>query len=98
MAIANLKAEPAAAPLRAVRLGAPDAVLERKADGTIYIRAGQPLGAYHDKLSEPLQRWAQEAPERVFLAQRDANDAWRKLGYAEVPRTKACNYVLQKRL
>jgi len=73
-----------AAPLRAVRLGAPDAVLERKADGTIHIRAGQPLSAYHGTLIEPLQRWAQEAPERVFLAQRDANDRWRKLGYAEV--------------
>jgi feruloyl-CoA synthase len=73
-----------AAPLRAVRLGAPDAVVERVADGTIHIRAAQPLGNYHDTLSEPLQRWAREAPERVFLAQRGADDQWRKLSYAEV--------------
>ena len=84
MAILNLKAEPAATPLRAVRLGPPDAVVERTADGTIHIRASQPLGAYHTTLSEPLERWAREAPERVFLAQRDANDQWRKLTYAEV--------------
>ena len=79
-----MKAEPAAAPLRAVRLGAPDAVLERKADGTIFIRTSQPLGAYHNTLSEPLEKWAKAAPERVYLAQRDADDRWRKLSYAEV--------------
>ena len=77
----------AAAPLRPVRLGAPDAVLERRPDGTIYIRTSQPLGGFHDKLSEPLEKWAQAAPERVFLAQRDASDAWRKLGYAQVLET-----------
>jgi feruloyl-CoA synthase len=79
---ANLSA--AAAPLRAVRLGPPDAVVERAADGVIHIRASQPLGSYHRTLSEPLARWAREAPERVFLAQRGADDQWRKLGYAEV--------------
>ena len=81
----NRMAKPAsAAPLRAVRLGAPDAVIERKQDGTILIRAGQPLAAYHGKLSEPLAKWAQEAPERVFLAQRGDDEAWRRLSYAEV--------------
>ena len=78
-------AEPvAAAPLRAVRLGAPGAVVERKADGTILVRSGEALGAYHDRLSEALERWAAEAPERVFLAQRGTDDAWRKLSYAQV--------------
>jgi len=84
MSIPIMKAEPAAAPLRAVRLGAPDAVVERRADGTIHVRAAQKLAAYHNTLSEPLERWAREAPERVFLAQRDASDQWRKLSYAEV--------------
>jgi feruloyl-CoA synthase len=35
-------------------------------------------------LSEPLEKWARQAPGRVFLAQRDADDRWRKLTYAEV--------------
>jgi feruloyl-CoA synthase len=70
--------------LRPVRLGAPDARLERLADGTIYIRCGQPLGSYHATLSEPLDKWAQAAPERVFLAQRGEGDRWRRLGYAQV--------------
>jgi feruloyl-CoA synthase len=78
-------AEPVgAAPLRAVRLGAPDAVIERQPDGTMLMRTSAPLGAYHGKLSEPLERWAREAPERVFLAERSGDDTWRKLGYAEV--------------
>lgn len=72
------------APLRAVRLGPPDAVVEREADGTIHIRTAASLGGYHDKLSEPLEKWAREAPDRVFLAQRGPDDAWRKLTYAEV--------------
>jgi feruloyl-CoA synthase len=78
------KAEPpAAAPLRPVRLGAFDAVLDRRADGTIYIRTAQALGTYYNKLSEPLDYWAKVTPDRVFLAQRDAQDRWRTLSYAE---------------
>jgi feruloyl-CoA synthase len=73
-----------AAPLRPVRLGAPDAVVERHPDGTIHIRAAAPLGAYHANLGEALEKWAREAPERVFLAQRGPDDAWRKLTYADV--------------
>jgi feruloyl-CoA synthase len=72
------------APLRAVRLGAPDAIVERTADGTIHIRASQPLAPYPNSLGEPLEQWARQAPDRVFLAQRGADDAWRKLTYAEV--------------
>ena len=73
-----------AAPLRAVRLGAPDAVLERRPNGTIFIRAPPAAGAYHRTLSEPLEKWAKAAPERVFLAQRDGSGAWRTLAYAQV--------------
>ncbi len=84
MPVQSLKAEAAAAALRAVRLGAADAVVERKADGTVLMRSGRPLPPYHDALSEPLAKWARAKPEHVFLAQRDENDAWRKLGYADV--------------
>jgi len=48
------------APLRPVRLGPPDARIEHRPDGTIHIRARQPLPPYHTKLSEPLERWARE--------------------------------------
>ncbi len=46
----------ATAPLRPVRLGKLDPVIEQRAGGVIYIRAAQELGPYHDKLSQPLSR------------------------------------------
>ena len=74
----------AAAPLRPVRLGKLDPVIEQRAGGIIYIRAAQVLGPYHDKLSQPLQHWAETAPDRLFLAQRDPQGEWRKLSYSQV--------------
>jgi feruloyl-CoA synthase len=76
----------ASAPLRPVRLGSLAPVLEREDNGVIHIRAREVLAPYHRTLSEPLEHWAKAAPERVFLAQRDADGAWRKLGYAQVLR------------
>src|SRR4029079_15022663 len=43
----------------------------------------QSLSGYHGKLSEPLEHWAKATPDRLFLAQRDAQDRWRKRSYAE---------------
>jgi feruloyl-CoA synthase len=74
----------AGAPLRPVRLGTFDAVLERGAGGIIHIRTAQVLAPYHGKLSEPLEHWAKAAPDRVFLSQRDAEGRWRTLNYAQV--------------
>ncbi len=73
-----------AAPLRPVKLGALDAVLDRRPDGVIVIRCAQPLGPYPRKLTERLEYWAKHAPERVYLAQRDATGAWRSFTYAQV--------------
>jgi feruloyl-CoA synthase len=67
-----------------VRLGKLDPVIEQRAGGIIYIRAAQVLGPYHDKLSQPLQHWAETAPDRLFLAQRDTQGEWRKLSYSQV--------------
>jgi feruloyl-CoA synthase len=75
---------PKSAPLRPVRLGTFDAVLERRPGGAVLIRTAQPLGAFHATLSTPLEYWARTAPDRVFLAQRDARDQWRSLTYAQV--------------
>ena len=73
----------ASAPLRPVRLGPSDVLVERKPDGTLYLRSPHPLETYPDKLTLRLQHWAKAAPDRVFLAQRAADGAWRRLSYAE---------------
>jgi feruloyl-CoA synthase len=77
----------AAAPLRPVRLGPMHCVVNRRADGTIYLRSPHPLESYPDKLTQCLEHWAAEAPDRVFLAQRAADGSWRKLSYAQALRT-----------
>jgi feruloyl-CoA synthase len=73
----------AEAPLRPVRLGTFDPVIERDANGVMHMRAAQVLAPYHATLSEPLEHWAKAAPDRVFLGQRDAGGNWRTLTYAE---------------
>src|SRR5580658_5705130 len=62
-------------------LGA-EAIFDRQADGTIYVRSPRPLGPYPDKLTERLEHWAVHAPDRIFLAQRDSAGAWRRVTYA----------------
>ncbi len=62
--------------------GAADAVVERTPDGTILLRSPQPLAAYPRAVGEWLTRWAAEAPQRAFLAER-VGDEWRRLNYAQ---------------
>ena len=69
-------------PIRDVRLGEASVEVEHRADGTALVRSKQPLPPYYAKLSEPLERWAREAPDRLFFAQRGSDGAWRELTYA----------------
>jgi len=75
------------APLRPAKLGPADVVVERRADGAILMRSPHPLPRYPQKLTERLTHWANTAPDRVFLAQRDAQkstgSSWRTLTYAQ---------------
>jgi feruloyl-CoA synthase len=70
-------------PLRPVRLGAPDVVVERRSDGAILMRSPHPLPAHPKRLTDRLAHWAKEAPGRVFLAQRSPSGGWRTLTYAQ---------------
>ena len=74
----------AAAPLRRVRLAAPDCTVERRPDGALLLRARAPLGPYPDRITERLIHWAERTPDRVFMADRDpASGAWRSVTYAQ---------------
>jgi len=74
---------PQSAPLRPVRLAPAAVAIDRKPDGTIYLRSPHPLGPYPAKLTERLEHWAEAAPDRVFLAQRTPAGPWRTLSYAQ---------------
>jgi feruloyl-CoA synthase len=70
-------------PLRPVKLGLPDVVVEQRADGAILLRSPHKLPPHPQKLTERLVHWAEAAPDRVFMAQRDAAGGWRSMTYAQ---------------
>jgi len=71
-------------PIRAVRLGRVELAVDRRPDGTIFLHAREKLSSYPEKMTEKLDYWAAQAPDRVLLAQRDAGRGWRTFSYAEV--------------
>jgi feruloyl-CoA synthase len=58
-------------------------VVEVSPDGATYIRTAEPLPAHPDTWIDRLEFWAREAPDRAFLAERDAKGGWRTLTYGQ---------------
>ena len=59
-----------------------DVVREDRPDGAILLRTRVPLGPVARNTGAWLHRWAKEAPDRVFLAER-SGQGWRELRYAD---------------
>lgn len=72
--------------VRAVRLRTSGASMERRADGTILLRADEALGEYPRVLTERLIHWARVTPDRPLAAKRSADGEWRYLTYGEALR------------
>ncbi len=72
------------APVRQVRFPPSDVDCSTRPDGSLLVRPLHPLGPYPDKLTERLDHWAAHTPDRVFLAERDRNGAWRTATYAQM--------------
>jgi feruloyl-CoA synthase len=72
------------APLRAISFGDPAVTIERRDDGTIYLRPKKPLGEYPKRLTDRLHHWASVEPNRIFMAERGAGGGWRQITYAEL--------------
>ena len=72
------------APLRPISFGNPAVTVERRPDGTIYLRPVAQLGDYPVRLTDRLHHWAAAAPDRVFMAERKADGGWRELTYAQL--------------
>jgi len=71
-------------PFNTLRFAEPRVDVEIRPDGTTILRSPHPLHAYPTHMGYYLRRWAAEAPERHFLAERDGEDRWRTLTYREV--------------
>ena len=69
--------------VRAVSIAPLDTSVHRGGDGVVYMRSRHRLGAYPNRITERLEYWADRAPDRLFLAQRDATGSWRRISYAD---------------
>jgi feruloyl-CoA synthase len=75
--------------VRPVHIAHTDTVMRHGADGVTYLQSPYPLGPYPDRITDRLEHWAAETPDRVFLAQRPERAApatpgeWRTLSYAQ---------------
>ncbi|MDE1949321.1 MAG: feruloyl-CoA synthase [Burkholderiales bacterium] len=64
--------------------GSVHAQVENAADGTIRLRSSEPLGAYPARLTDRLEQFAAEAPDRLFVARRGADGGWIRISYAQM--------------
>jgi feruloyl-CoA synthase len=71
-------------PLRPISFGTPAVHVERRDDGTVYLRPKAPLLDYPVRITDRLHHWADAAPDRVFMAERNAARGWRQITYAEL--------------
>ncbi|MEH2592617.1 AMP-binding protein [Bradyrhizobium sp. AZCC 1721] len=64
-----------------------DIAVERRPDGVIILKSRIPLQPYEKHIPASLSKWAREASERTWLAQRGgAERQWRKVSYGEAKR------------
>ena len=66
---ANPKTDGHNLPLRPVRFFSPDVELARRADGSLRMRSLEPLGDYDSRVGDWVDRWAREAPDRIFIVE-----------------------------
>jgi feruloyl-CoA synthase len=71
-------------PLRAISFGDPAVTVDRRDDGTIYLRPKAALADYPVRLTDRLHHWAKTEPNRVFMAERDKGGGWRRISYAQL--------------
>jgi len=64
-----------------------DIDVERRPDGVIVLKSRIPLQSYEKHITASLAKWAKQAPERIWLAQRAGTERqWRKVSYGEAKR------------
>src|SRR6266436_6570491 len=72
------------APLRPISFGDPAVIVDRRDDGTIYLRPKIALGEYPLRLTDRLHHWAKTEPNRIFMAERAMGGGWRQITYAQL--------------
>ena len=67
-------------------LAPPRIVSEKAPDGSRILRSEEALEPYEASLGVLLRRWAEEAPDRVFLAERPGDGDWVELTWGDANR------------
>jgi feruloyl-CoA synthase len=90
----------AASGVRAVRMGEQSVASTKGPSGATYVESVRALGDYPRSMIDWLRRWAAETPERVFLADRGEDGAWRKVTYAQAlaKARSIAQYLLDRKL
>ena len=70
-------------PMRPIKVWNPELDVRVTDDGVMYIEQTKPLPPYPDRITEPLLAYAERHPEKTLFAQRDEDDNWRHLTYAD---------------
>jgi len=71
---------------RHVNMGKLAVQRRQSANGDVLVHTPVPLGDYPVRLTDKLLYWAQHAPERTYIAQRDGQGDWRRISYAQAVR------------
>jgi len=75
---------PETAPFKPIDFLPRDVALERRADGTMVLRSRHKLRPWERHIPALVAKWAAQAPDRTWLAQRRGPDRqWLKVSYAE---------------
>jgi feruloyl-CoA synthase len=64
--------------------GCLSATAEHLPDGSLVLRSTEPLRWFPDRLTDPLEQWAAEAPERTLVARRGPDGQWIRISYAQM--------------
>lgn len=60
-----------------------DVRVDKRRDGATLIEPTRRLADYPGRVTDRLEYWAQQAPERIFVAQREPGGAWQSFTYRE---------------
>ena len=85
-------------PFRAARMANCRASVEQLGGGVLLVRNARTLPPYARHLTERLDAWAQECPDRIWLAARNARGDWDTVSYADgLKRVRRIATALSKR-
>jgi feruloyl-CoA synthase len=73
-------------PFAKLKMPPPAVDVERRPDGSLVMRCPTPLPDYPAHLGLLLRKWASDHPDRLFLAERKPDGAWRHMAWGEARR------------